>query len=85
MAEAPGYALYSYTPPHTRALWARSVDAAQSFPIPGVKYYTLNERWLKFEPVTSCHVGSDTMSWNQLSQKLILMVEASRYIIYSYI
>ena len=50
----------------------------------GTEYSTLNERWLRFEPVTSCHVGSDTMSKNQLNQKFKLMVEAPGYVIYSH-
>ena len=41
------------------------------------------EMWLKFDSVTSFHVGSDTMLRNQLNQKLILMVEAPGYVIYS--
>ena len=57
MVEAPGYVIYSNTPPHTRALWARSVDAAHALLIHGAKYSTLNEGWLRFEPVTSCHPG----------------------------
>ena len=45
--------------PHTKALWVRSVDAAQGHLIPGVKDSTLNEGWLRFKPVTSCHASSD--------------------------
>ena len=43
MIEAPVYVIYSNTPPHTRALWARSVDATQALLIAGTKYSTLNE------------------------------------------
>ena len=69
--------LYTLTRPLTRdpiglEVWMRI----------GAEYSTLNEGWLRFEPVTS-HVGSDTMSRNQLNQKLKLMIEAPRYVIYS--
>ena len=57
MVEAPGYVIYSNTPPHTRALWARSVDATHVLLIHGAQYSTLNEGWLRFEPVTFCHIG----------------------------
>ena len=56
MIEAPRYVIYSNKPPHTRVLWARSVDATQNLLIPSAKYSILNEGWLKFEPVTSCHI-----------------------------
>ena len=49
--------LYSNTPPHTKVLWARSVDETQTLLIPGAEYSTLNEVWLRFEPVTTCHSG----------------------------
>ena len=64
-------------------LMVRSVDATQTLLIAGTKYSTLNEGWLRFELVTSCHIDSDTMSRNQLNQKLKLMVEAPGYVIYS--
>ena len=54
------------------------MDAVHTLFIPNAKYSTLNEGWL-FESVTSCHVGSDTMSRNQLNQKLKLMVEVPIY------
>ena len=47
------------------------------------EYFTLNEEWLKFELVTSCHVGFNIMSKNHFNEKLKLMVEAEGYILYS--
>ena len=37
--EAPGYVIYSNTPPHTRALWTTCVDATQTLLIPGAKIF----------------------------------------------
>ena len=67
----------------SREPWAKSVDATQTLLIRGAKYSTLNEGWLRFEPMTSCHAGSDTMSRSQLNQKFKLMVDVSKYVIYS--
>ena len=64
MVEAPRYVIYSNTPPHIRARWASAEDS------------TLNEGWLRFELVTSCH----TMSRNQFNQKLKPIVEALGYV-----
>ena len=57
MVEGLGYVIYFNTPPHTRSLRARTIDATQALLIPGTKYSTLNEEWLRYEPVTSCHAG----------------------------
>ena len=57
MVEVSGYVICSNTPPHSRAIWAKSMDAAQALLISSTKYSTLNEGWLTFKPVTSCHVG----------------------------
>ena len=67
MAEAPRYVIHSNTLLHTRAHWARSVDAAQALLIPDAKYSNLNKWWLKFEPLTSFYVGSDIIPKNQLN------------------
>ena len=52
MIEGSRYVIYSNTPSHTRALWARSVDAIHVLFVHDTKYSTLNEGWLRFEPVT---------------------------------
>ena len=70
--------LYTLTRPPTRdpiglEVWMRI----------GAECSTLNEGWLRFEPVTSYHVGSDTMLKNQLNQKLKLMAESPGYVVYS--
>ena len=61
LVETPKYIIYSYTPPHTRAIglevWMRI----------SAEYFTLNEGWLRFETVTSCHVGFDTMSRDHIT------------------
>ena len=57
MVEDLRYVIYSKMLPHTRALCAGSVDAIQALLIPGVKYLILNEGWLRFETLTSCHTG----------------------------
>ena len=49
-------------PPYTRALRVRtkctcSIGHTHTY----TKYLTLNGGWLRFEPVISCHIGSDTM------------------------
>ena len=44
MNEDPRYIIYSNTPLHMRALWARIVDTTQTLLIFGVEYFTLNER-----------------------------------------
>ena len=56
MVVASEYVIYSNTPSHTRALWAKIVDATHVFLIYGAKYFTLNEGWLRFEPVIFCHI-----------------------------
>ena len=56
MTHAIRYVIYSNMFLQMRALWARIMDATQVLK-PGAKRSTLNEVWLKFEPVTSCHVG----------------------------
>ena len=83
MVEAPEYVIYSNTRTYTRAHWTRSVDAAHDLLIHGAKYSTFNERWLRFEFVISYHVGSDTISRNQLNQRLKLIVKALKYVTYS--
>ena len=84
MVEAPGIDLYSITPPHARALWAWSVDAAQASLIPDAKYSTEKERVDEIRTrdlfVT---LALDTMSKDQLNQKLKLMVEAPGIDLYS--
>ena len=40
IVEAPRYIIYSNTLPYTKALWSRSVDAAQVLLIPSTKYST---------------------------------------------
>ena len=90
MVEVPGYVIYFNTPPYTRALCARSVDAAQVLLIPRAKYSTLNEGIIEIRTrdllshwlLIPCQIF-DTMLKNQLNQKFKLMVEASRYVIYS--
>ena len=57
VVEAPRYFIYFNMPPHKRTLWVRSMDAAQALVIPDAKYSTLNEGYLRFKPVTSCHVS----------------------------
>ena len=41
----------------SRVIWARSVEAAQALFILDANYFTLNEGWLRFEPVNSYHAG----------------------------
>lgn len=48
--------LYTLACPFTQER-AKIVDAAHVLLIDGAKYTTLNEEWLKFKPVTSCHTG----------------------------
>ena len=78
MVDASIYVIYSNMPPQTRALWGRSVDATQALLIPDAEYSILNKRWLrfKFKPMTFVTLTSDSMSMNQLNQKLKLMVDA---------
>lgn len=83
MVKAPWYDIYSNTPLHTKAYWVRSVDATYALLIPGVEYFTLNERWLRFKPAISCHAGSDTMSKNQSNKRLKSMAEILRYMLYT--
>lgn len=48
-------------PLHTRVIWTKSVEA-HALLIPSTEYSTLNEvGWLRFETVSSCHAGFDTM------------------------
>ena len=54
MVENSGYLIYSNTPPHMKTLWAKSVDVVL---ILEAEYFILNERWMRFEPMTSCHIG----------------------------
>ena len=53
--KVPRYIIHSNTPPNTRVVWARSVDTTHALLIPSIEYSTLNEGWLRFESVTSCH------------------------------
>ena len=84
MVEVPGIDLYSITPPHARALWAWSVDAAHVSLIPGAKYSTkkggVDEIRTRDLFVM---LALDTMSKDQLNQKLNLMVEAPGIDLYS--
>ena len=57
MVDVSRYVIYSNTAPHTKALWARSVDDTQALLILGVEYSNLDDEWLRFEPLTSCHTG----------------------------
>ena len=50
--------------PYMRALLARNMDTTYVLLICNTEYFTLNERWLRIELVTS-----DTMSKNQFNQK----------------
>ena len=70
--------LYTLTHPFTR-----EPIGLEAWICIGVEYYILYEMWLKFKPVTYCSLASDTMSRNQLNQKLKLMVEAPGSVIYS--
>ena len=78
MVKAPGYVIYSNMPPHTRALWTRSVDATQAFFILGAEYSTLNEGWLRFKPLPLVTSTSNSMSKNQLNQKLKPMISGPK-------
>ena len=73
MIETLWYVINSNTSPHTRALWARNVDATQTFFISDAKYSTLNEGLLR---LTSYHISSDIILRNQCNQKVKDMVEA---------
>ena len=69
IVEAPWYVIYSNTPPHTRALWARSVNVAQAFFKPDVKYSTWI--WGMIE-IWTCDLLSHLLNIlrKQLNQKL---------------
>ena len=44
MVEALEYVIYSNTPSHMKVLWAKRIDAAQTFLIPVAKYiFHLNQ------------------------------------------
>ena len=71
-------------PLHTRVHCVRSVNTTQhrSFSYL-VRNIPLNfEKWLRFELVTSYHVGSNNMLRNQLNQKLKLMIDTPNSICY---
>ena len=72
--EALEYVIYSTTPPYTRTLWA--------LPSPTAENSTLNEGCWDPNPWSFVTLVFDTMSRNQLNQKLMLMVKAPKYVIY---
>ena len=84
MVEALGIDLYSITPPHARALWAWSVDATQVSLIPGAKYSTAKGGvdGIRTHDLFVT-LALDTMTKDQLNQKLKLMVEALGIDLYS--
>lgn len=43
MIEASKYVMYLNTPLHTRAIWAKSVEAAHTLLIPNSNYFILNK------------------------------------------
>ena len=58
IVEDSGYVvIYTNMPTHTRALCARSVDAAKILLISDAKYSTLNEGWLKYKQIKFYKVG----------------------------